>query len=49
MIKVKKVKTLVYVDDGENAFFQAFDVVWRADVPVKEILTLCKIAIDEIE
>lgn len=49
MIETKKVRILIYVDDGKATNSHSFDSIWRADVSLKEILDLCEVAIEKIE
>ena len=49
MVKTKKIRMTLYVDNGEGILASYFDTTWRSDVSLKEILNLVKIAIDEIE
>ena len=48
-MKTKKIRILIYIDDGKDTNSHSFDIVWRADVSLKEILDLCEVAIEEIE
>lgn len=46
---IKKVRTTIYADDGLTINSIAFDIDWRIDLSLSEILKCCKEAIKNAE